>query len=53
MTEIWIKPNGTEVPVNSENHNAARQLGWVPKAELEAKLEEDKPKRGRPPKVKE
>lgn len=55
---IYVKPNGTEVLVNSENDKAARELGWVPKAELEAALKEsnleepkEEPKRrGRPPK---
>lgn len=44
---IWIKPSGLEIEIqDSEEHEAkAVALGWTKK--------EDKPKRGRPRKVKE
>jgi hypothetical protein len=31
--ETWVKPNGTEVVVNTNHDNleAARKLGWKPK----------------------
>jgi hypothetical protein len=51
MLEIWVKPNGTEIQINSECRDAARELGWVPKGEV-VTLETPK-RRGRPPKPKE
>jgi hypothetical protein len=55
IMETWVKPNGKEVQINSDNHRAAREIGWVPKEEYQSTVEPDvvvdMPKRrGRPPK---
>jgi nucleoside-diphosphate-sugar epimerase len=54
LLETWVKPNGKEVQINSDNHKAAADLGWKPKEEVKAEVvstESDMPKRrGRPPK---
>lgn len=36
MNSIWIKPNGTPVPVNENSAKHARSLGWLPEAEYKA-----------------
>jgi len=41
--EIFVKPNGTEIPVNAESRETALGLGWVPK--VEPKKEDAKEKR--------
>ena len=41
--EIFVKPNGTEIPVNAESRGTALGLGWVPK--VEPKKEDAKEKR--------
>jgi hypothetical protein len=48
----WVKPSGVVVETNGEpaSIEAAINLGWV--LESEAKEEQDKPRRGRPPKDK-
>ena len=59
MVEIFIKPSGAEVMVNSNSHEAALSLGWIPKDQIPVVVDQVDnvvpiPKRrGRPPKVKE
>ena len=52
ILEIWIKPSGREVAINSDSRDAARELGWVPKDSSPVVMEQPK-RRGRPPKPKE
>ena len=37
--EIFVKPNGTEIPVNAESRETALGLGWVPKVEPKRKTQ--------------
>lgn|GEM_PF-1600269 len=59
MVEIFIKPSGAEVMVNSNSRDAAISLGWIPKDQIPVVVDQVDnvvpiPKRrGRPPKVKE
>ena len=54
LLETWVKPNGVEVQINSNSHQAATDLGWKPKQEVKAETVTAKPempkRRGRPPK---
>ena len=34
MVEIFIKPSGAEVMVNSNSREAALSLGWIPKDQI-------------------
>lgn len=59
MVEIFIKPSGAEVMVNSNSRDTAISLGWIPKDQIPVVVDQVDnvvpiPKRrGRPPKVKE
>lgn len=32
---VWIKPNGTELTINSDSEDVAREMGWKPKGQFE------------------
>lgn len=55
VMQIWVKPSGVEVEINSENVEIAKSLGWVPKDQVPVVQDvvELPKRRGRPPKVKE
>jgi len=59
VVEIFIKPSGAEVMVNSNSRDVAISLGWIPKDQIPVVVDQVDnvvpiPKRrGRPPKVKE
>lgn len=55
VMQIWVKPSGVEVEINSENVEIAKSLGWVPKDQVPVvqNVVELPKRRGRPPKVKE
>lgn len=55
VMQIWVKPSGVEVEINSENVEIAKSLGWVPKDQVPIVQDvvELPKRRGRPPKVKE
>lgn len=32
---VWIKPNGTELTINAESEDIAREMGWKPKEDVQ------------------
>jgi len=62
---VWIKPNGTELTINAESEDIAREMGWKPKEDVQkvdqksdvvmpdVAITEIPRRRGRPPTLRE